>query len=398
MDTLTKPIPLLWVSDSVSCTSGLGRISRDICTRIHHNMPDVFRVASLGYGGPGKREIPFQQYHAHSVQDWMLPELPLVWDDFASDEPGIVMINWDASRVGWFADPRLCPIPHLRKWLETAKIRKWTYTPIDAEGPNGKLSWKLKETLKGFERVLNYSKFSADVTGYPDFLPHGIDTSIFKPYDKVKCKQEFRKMGFMGLKDNSFLVGIVATNQARKDWALGIQTCRLLLDRGLDVRLWAHTDTVERYWDLAGLITDYQLQGRVVITVSNYDDEQMAKLYSACDVTLGIGLGEGFGYPIFESLACGTPCIHGDYGGAADWMPDWMKVSPVNFRGEGIYCNRRPVYDVPDWANATQRAAAYVSANKLTPDGSLLSGALDWIDGENDLWGSWEEWLRAGVK
>ena len=35
-------------------------------------------------------------------------------------------------------------------------------------------------------------------------------------------------------------MGIVATNQARKQWALGIQTAKLLLDRGLDVRVWAH--------------------------------------------------------------------------------------------------------------------------------------------------------------
>src|ERR1700694_4298946 len=100
--TMKNPIPLLWISDAVSCTSGLGRVSRDVCTRIAQNMPDVFRIASLGYGGPGRGDLPFHQYSAHSIENWMLPELPLVWADHAGDEEGIIIFCWDPSRVAWF--------------------------------------------------------------------------------------------------------------------------------------------------------------------------------------------------------------------------------------------------------------------------------------------------------
>ena len=60
----------------------------------------------------------------------------------------------------------------------------WTYSAIDAEGPNGKLSAALKIVLEGFDRVLCYSEWSARIVERTlgnnikiDSLPHGIDTS-----------------------------------------------------------------------------------------------------------------------------------------------------------------------------------------------------------------------------
>jgi glycosyltransferase involved in cell wall biosynthesis len=382
-------IPILILSDSPSCTSGLGRISGAIATQIHAKMSDVFEVACIGYGGPGSSKNAFKEYHIHSVDNWLVPELPLVWEDFVGTQEGVLLTIWDASRVAWLADSAQCGMPHVRKFLEErevlGKMRKWIYTPVDAEGPNGGLSVRLKQTLKGFERVLNYTKWSAGITGYPDHLPHGIDTSVFKPKDKEWAKAEFRRSGFNGLTKDSFLIGIVATNQARKDWALGMQTARLVLESGRDVRLWCHTDDISRYWDLAALVMDYELEGRVVITRANFTDEQMNGMYSACDVTLGIGMGEGFGFPIFESLASGTPCIHPNYGGAAEYMPKHMLVEPVGWRWEGAYCCKRPVMKAEDFA-----AAAIYAAGRT----AKLPGDLDWVE----LWSEWEKWLREGVR
>ena len=386
MDTIraSKPRPLLIVSDSISCTSGLGRIARDLATRIHANLSDVFRVGTCGYGGPGSSKFKFPEYHVHSIDNWLLPELPQIASDFAPDGDLILMPIWDLSRLYWMADTRSCPIPHLRRWLETAKMQKWLYHPIDGEGPNGKIPGSLAPTMAAFDRIIDYSAFSCAVTGNKDHLPHGIDASVFFPRDKKECRQAFRSAGFANLKDKSLLVGIVATNQVRKDWAIGIQTCRELLERGHDVRVWCHTDSLDRHWNIPNLIVDYHLQGRVAITTANFTDEQMNGFYSACDVTLGIGLGEGFGYPIFESLASGTPCIHGKYGGAAEHMPPSMLIDPIAARYEGIFCMKRPVFDPKDWADA-------VESNIGLP--TALPDHLDW----NNLWKQWEAWFRKGI-
>ena len=151
-------------------------------------------------------------------------------------------------------------------------------------------------------------------------------------------------------------MGIVATNQARKNWQLGIETARILLDRGHDLRLWIHTDVIDRYWSLGNLIVDYGLVGRAAITITRFTDEQLAWMYSACDVTLGIG-PEGFGYPIAESLACGVPCIVGSYGAQAEFVPKEMQLDPNAYFYEGAFCSKRPVHDAGAvgqcWRNVT---------------------------------------------
>jgi len=190
--------------------------------------------------------------------------------------------------------------------------------------------------------------------------------------------------------DNFFVVGIVATNQTRKDFGLGIQVvAELAKDR--PTLLWIHTDELERHWSIPALLNDFGLKNHAVTTVP-LSDEQMSYCYSACDVTLGIGTGEGYGYPIFESLACGVPCIHGAYGGAAEHMESWMLVGTDLERLEGPYNCVRPVYDHHDWVCKVSQKDShghYYDNTKVS-----LPPHLDW----RFLWPRWEQWLKAGVE
>lgn len=385
------PTPILFLSDAVSCSSGLARITRDLATRLHANCSDAFEVASVGYGGPGSRDIPFKEYHVHSVDNWLVPELPAIWEDWTQGREGILMTIWDASRLYWLGMPQLCPHPHLRKFAERKDVKKWLYGAIDAEGPNGKLSHRIAETYKGFDRVIDYSAFSSKITGNPVHLPHGIDTKVFYPRDHKQARELFINQGFHGLKPDSLLVGIVATNQARKNWQLGIETCKILLDRGHDLRAWCHTDVTERYWSIGNLIVDYGLVGRAAVTVDRFTDEKLAWMYSACDVTLGIG-PEGFGYPIAESLACGVPCICGSYGAQAEFAPPDMRIEPIAHFYEGAFCSKRPVHDPERWASL---AELHAQRRKQTATASLLPERVDWNG--TTLWPAWEKWFREGV-
>lgn len=380
-------VPILFLSDAVSASSGLGRITRDLASRLHEHCSDVFDVASVGYGGPGSRSIPFKEFHLHKIDNWLVPELPEVWDDWTQGREGILMVVWDMSRLYWLGRPSMCPIPHLRRFAERKDVKKWAYHAVDAEGPMGKFPQSIAETMKGFDRVLDYSAFSSRITGNPDHLPHGIDTSVFKPQDRLASRATLIKNGFIGLNQDSLLIGIVATNQARKNWQLGMETARILVDRGHDVKLWCHTDMLERYWSIPNLIVDYGLVGRVAVTNQRFSDEQLAAMYAACDITLGIG-PEGFGYPIAESLACGVPCIVGSYGAQAEFVHSRMQVDPVGYFYEGAYCSKRPVHAAGMWADKVERWMGKGGEG-------MLPECVDWNG--STLWPAWEKWFREGL-
>ena len=391
------PTPLLILSDSPCSTSGLGRITRDLAVRIHTHMGDVFTVGCIGPGAGGEFDPPFFHHRVDQTPDWTVPNLPLIWKAFAGNQRGILLVIWDASRLLWLTHPeQYCRDEELRKFLLTKPFDLWTYTAIDAEGPNGKLSALLGYVLKGFDRILAYSEWSARIIERTigdgitiESLPHGIDTSIFKRRGHEKARRKFGELCCGGeapdlkIEDGKFLVGIVATNQARKDYGTAIRTAAQLA-QVKDVLLWIRVDTMERFWSISALLYDYGLANRAIIQTGPMTDEQMAWAYSACDVTWGIGLGEGFGFPIYESLACGTPCIHGNYAGGAEWLPDAFKISPVAFRAEGTFASMRPVFRADEWVEATLRNS--------NADASLPA-ELDW----KNSWPRWEAWLRKGI-
>jgi len=178
-------------------------------------------------------------------------------------------------------------------------------------------------------------------------------------------------------------IGIVATNQWRKDWALGIEVVSEIA-KTRPVFLWAHTDRLKNEWSLLELISDFGLLKSSMVTVGNVPDESMAVAYSAMDITLGIGRGEGFGYPIAESWSCGVPCIAAKYGANAEYFPDDCSVEPYKLRMEGPLGLQRPVFDTQPWVDAVLRA----EGNK-----QVLNTFLDW----KYLWNDFEKWFKEGL-
>jgi len=142
-------VPILIFSDSVSGPSGLARIARDIATRIAQNLSDVVKVATIGYGAAGSSRLPFTQYSWQYNDEWIIHDLPEVWEDFAGDEQGIFLSIQDPSRMLWFARPETCSDTNVAQFLVSPPFKKWGYFPIDASGPQGRLSYALKECLKG---------------------------------------------------------------------------------------------------------------------------------------------------------------------------------------------------------------------------------------------------------
>lgn len=387
-----KQIPLLFLSDSPSLPTGLARITKDLAV-LTQELPQ-FRVGVLGRGGHGSCKLPFAQYNVHEIEQWGEEHIESVWMDFAGEEQGVIMTIWDPSRLGWFSRPR---VPgRLRDFLLSGRFKKWGYFPVDSYGVGGKLTGRVEDTLRGFDRKLAYTLFGKSVLESTlgeevDWIPHGYNPDVFQPRDRTGARMA------SGVGDNETLVGCVMTNQARKDWATAFGAIAYLKNQKPDLKFWAHTDTVERYWNLFALIEDFQLRDMVKLTYTGeYSSKQLSYMYSACDITFLPSLGEGFGYPIVESLACGVPVVHGAYGGGAELIPDksWL-VPSIGERLDGMWNCVRPVWNPDTWANTLSAVLDEAKGGGLVDTCVRSVEHLQW----KRLWeGAWKKWLLAGIK
>jgi len=152
------------------------------------------------------------------------------------------------------------------------------------------------------------------------YIPHGIETDIFKPLDKNVCREK------LGLPLDKYIVGTVAMNKGNPS-----RKCLVEMTEAFSRFHQRHPDSVyilqtdrgegaEGVVNLAELVRNLGLiEGQDVIFCNQYQNmlgyspEYMAEFYNAMDVHLITTRGEGFGIPILEAQACGVPVITGGW-------------------------------------------------------------------------------------
>jgi len=380
-------IPLLILSDSPDLHTGLARITRDLAT-LTVSLPE-FRVGTLGRGGNGSRKLPWAQYNFPQSQQWGETHIERVWKNFAGTQKGVIFTIWDASRLLWFARPQ--PEDQLWHFLTSGFFQRWGYFPVDSAGVGDRLTTASRATLQGYNRVLGYGAWGSRVLAKSlgrevDWIPHGISLETFTPRDRSAARMS------VNLEEDDVAVLCVGTNQSRKDWGVACAAIAELANIVPHLKFLIHIDVLERSWSIPALLADFGIENRCRVTFSgSMTDTQLSYLYSAADLTI-LPSTEGLGYPIVESLACGTPVIHGTYGGGAELIPNsqWL-VEPVSFRLDTPHNCLRPVWNPSHWATAMHEALN----NSPGPEycrNSVLH--LDW----KALWPSaWKKWLIEGL-
>jgi glycosyltransferase involved in cell wall biosynthesis len=391
----------LILGDDPASAGGLSRITRDIAGQLARS--PKWRVATLGRGASGSRHLPFPQYAIRSLvgNDWGQADLPRVWNDFAGKERGVLLTIWDPTRTLWLSRPDLLheTFPETAQFLHERHFDLWSYVTLDATGPQDKLSAIAAESLMGARRLLAYTKWAEGVIErslgplearkrHLTWLPHGLDMKKWPLHSREDAKARL----YPFLHEGQKLIGAIGTNQPRKDWGLVASTCQLLSAADPELKFWWHSDLLERHWSIPALLHDFGLAGVTQVSM-DLSQEELSWRYAASDLTLHPGLGEGFGYPIFESLASGTPVLHGDYAGGADVLRQCQHgvlVKPQAYRLDGLHNQVRPVFDPTEWA----RYAADTLSDDVDRDACRASVAhLSW-DG---LWPLFSKWFEEGL-
>lgn len=154
----------------------------------------------------------------------------------------------------------------------------------------------------------------------PDFVPHGIDPTVFRPGNTSDAKR--RVVG----STSNFIVGSIATNALRKNLPVLIAAfARFAADKP-EALLYLHTP-IAGYWDIEELTDHYGVTDRTRATL-NYDphfgvpDVTLATIYQAMDLLVLPTMGEGFGLPLLEAAACGVPALATDCSSCPELLPD----------------------------------------------------------------------------
>lgn len=393
MNLPLKPLanPLLLISDSPGQPTGLARLCRDLAT-LTSAMPE-FRVAVLGrtpYTGIDSRHFPWKSYPFPEAGQWGQDYILPAWKDFAGTDAGIIMSLWDLSRMLWFTSPRGMK-EDLERFLGPGRnYAKWAYVPVDATGPDEHgLPVGMVEAARGYERMCAASEWGANVIRRHrpcNWVPHGLDMAKFSIGPR---------RGTLDWPEDQITCGVVMANQSRKDWPVAFECARILKsDLGNRFKLWAHTDVMIGYWNLYALATDYGVGDSIEVTL-DLTDEQLAQRYSACEATILPTGGEGFGYPIAESLACGTACITTDYAAGQELVDEDCRVGAVAYRVDTQHDVRRAV--LSGWGFAS-RVKAQIERKQEDWDyrAQELRHKVEHLDWKN-LKYVWERWFREGI-
>lgn len=380
--------PLMIVGDGPQEPTGLGRIARDLAGHIHESALPVDLVQVGGSLPPvwrgGWPHYPLDR----SEGDWGASYVDAIWQSHFGPAPGVLWLIWDPGR--------LFPYTKIQ-----SPVVKWAYTAIDSTNINGTITGPARQALESFDRVIAYGRWASHVlhrvrTSVP-YLPHGISTGLYESRDDQYHSWVLQQLGPHYRPEKQALIGCVATNQPRKDLALFCHTLSKLREQGVNVYGWLHTDTLVKAWAIPQLIEDFSLQRHLTVTLDLFSDDQLAAMYHECEVTIAPGLGEGFGYPLVESLAAGTPVVHGDFGGGVELIPKKAWRFPVReLRLDSVYALKRPVFRAEDVANAVQSVFEWRDSVGDTVVTAYCQGAvahLDWAV----LWPRWETWINRGL-
>ena len=248
------------------------------------------------------------------------------------------------------------------------------------------------------------------------YVPHGVETDVFRPVDRAAAREYMHKL-VPGLEPDKFIVGMVAANKgqpSRKALVENLTAFAMLHGAHPDTVLYLHTFDGQNGefggLNLPELAAFLGLEpGRDVVFCDQYQqmlgfgDEYMVNAYNAMDVHLLVSMGEGFGIPILEAQACGTPVIVGDWTSMGElcfggWkvdkreaMPLYMPLGAYQFAPNPVAIAERLEAAYRAWGNddyrkrARQGALAY-DADKVTekywkPVLADIEGSL--TDGKN---------------
>lgn len=306
-------------SNTPGVSTGYGNQGKQLAERMIRSGLEFASLSNYGLEGRHEtltlagKQVP---HYPRGLTPYSEDVIPVWYEDFASKYPDLKTVlftlydvwvynnmNFDGEIVSWVPLDHITPPPKVMQFLSKENV-----TPITM-APHG------QEQLEsvGIESI---------------YIPHGVDTKVYKPTPTIG---DIPTREFMDVREDTFLVGMVAANKAngsihRKAFAENLLAFAAFHKKYPDSAIYIHTEASRVYggFELAGLLRAVGLDKSAVLLPDRfavrqgYPEEHMAAFYTAFDVLLSTSYGEGFGIPTVEAQACGTRVITSNFAASKD--------------------------------------------------------------------------------
>jgi hypothetical protein len=327
---------LLWIGDC-AIPSGFGRVSESILTRIKDEY-EVHVMAINYFGQP--HEFDFTLYPAAKKGGKADPYgFKYLEELFKEVKPDIVVAFNDVWIIRYYWSI-------IKKYKAEMDFKFVSYFPIDGGG------WfpQIVEWMNEIDLSITYTDFGKEVIqkcGYEGkivTLEHGVDTEVFRPLDKERCREIIGKM-----KEDDFIVFNGNRNQPRKRIDLTIMAFAKFAVGKPNAKLYLHMGIKDVGWDIIPLF-NYEMrkngldpQDRLYLSglemtpeKNTITPEVLNIIYNACDVGINTSEGEGWGLVPFEQAAAGIPQVLPDYAASSELFRDCGELCDIIFMGKDV--------------------------------------------------------------
>ena len=162
------------------------------------------------------------------------------------------------------------------------------------------------------------------------YIPHAFDPAVYKPHDsQLRALQRAN----LGIAPDEFAIGICAANKdtVRKGFTEQFRAFADFHTSHPNSRLMVHAmpDASQGGIDLRALAGLLDISDAVTfpspyaLSTGLYGGPAMAEWFNALDLLSSCSWGEGFGVPVIEAQACGTPVVSANFAGQASLPATW---------------------------------------------------------------------------
>lgn len=309
---------VLILGDSPLAKTGFGKVNFHALTAFLSQGWEVAAVLGL-QNEPQETDLDFKQFLPRKTDPTGMKRAIEVFEN-KEFEPDIVYVTGDPGSVAMIA------------MVVPASVRVLAYVPVEGE-PLFNSQWRAVLSGIDFFTCSNYGvKVVEESIGRTvDMVYHGVDTNNFyplSPEDRLKYRE---RLGW----DGKFVVSVVAQNVRRKQLTRLIEAVAILKNQynQRDIVLYLHCVPFQNHWlegwNLPEVSAAFGMNEEVVFNPlmsgfgkgvpesGDIDVPGLRELVGASDLFVLPSQVEGFGLPIAEAMAVGTPVAVTKY--AAGW-------------------------------------------------------------------------------